>query len=67
MSAKSILRAATSPPKRVRIFDEAAQEWLGLSGEEFLRRYDAGKHSNLIESEENRRIVDLYLLIPFAR
>lgn len=50
-----------------RMFDEAAQEWLGISGEEFLRRYDAGEYADLVESEDNRRIVDLYLMIPFAR
>jgi hypothetical protein len=26
-----------------RFFDEAIQEMLGISGEEFLRRYDAGE------------------------
>ncbi len=50
-----------------RMFDEAAQEWLGITGEEFLRRYDAGEYADLVESEDNRRIVDLYLMIPFAR
>lgn len=50
-----------------RIFDEAAREWLSISGEEFLRRYDAGEYANLVESEDNRRVVDLALLIPFAR
>ena len=50
-----------------RMFDEAAQEWLGITGEEFLRRYDAGEYADLVESEDIRRIVDLYLMIPFAR
>lgn len=49
------------------MFDEAAGEWLGISGEEFLRRSDVGKYAALIESEDNRRTIDLYLLIPFAR
>lgn len=56
-----------TPEEGRRLFDEAAREWLGISGEEFLRRYDAGEYADLVESEDNRRIIDLYLLIPFAR
>jgi hypothetical protein len=50
-----------------RQFDEAARVWLGISGDEFLRRYDEGEYADLVESEDNRRIVDLYLMIPLAR
>ena len=50
-----------------RMFDEAAREWLGISGEEFLLRYDAGEYADMVESEDNRRVIDLYLLRHFAR
>ncbi len=50
-----------------RMFDEAAQEWLGIGGDEFLRRYDAGEYGDMVETEDSRHIVDLDLLIPIAR
>ncbi len=56
-----------SPEDGRRMFDEAAREWLGISGEEFLRRYNAGEYADMVESEDNRRVVDLYLLRHFAR
>lgn len=56
-----------SPEDGRRMFDEAAREWLGISGQEFLRRYDAGEYAEMVESEDNRRVVDLYLLRHFAR
>lgn len=56
-----------SPEEGRRMFDEAAREWAGMSGEEFIRRYEAGEYADMVESEDNRHIVDLVLLIPFAR
>ncbi len=56
-----------SPEDGRRMFDEAARKWLGISGDEFFRRYDAGASADMVESEDNRHVVDLYLLIPFAR
>ncbi len=50
-----------------RMFDEAARARLGISGEEFIRRYEAGEYADMVESEDNRYVVDLVLLIPFAR
>lgn len=46
------------------IFDRACQRQLGISGEEFLRRWDAGDYA---EPEENVNAEFLGLLIPFAR
>jgi len=56
-----------SPDEGRRMFDEVAWEWAGMSGEEFIRRYEAGEYADMIESEDNRYVVDLVLLIPFAR
>ncbi len=56
-----------TPEEGKRQFDEAARAWLGISGEEFLRRYDAGEYAELVESEDNRRVIDLYFMIPLAR
>lgn len=46
------------------IFDRACRRQLGISGEEFLRRWDAGEYA---EPEENVNAEFLGLLIPFAR
>lgn len=56
-----------SPEEGRRMFDEAAREWAGMSGEEFIRRYEAGEYADMVESEDNRYVVDLVLMIPFAR
>ncbi len=56
-----------SPEDGRRMFDEAAREWLGISGEEFIRRYDAGEYADMVETEDNRRVIDLHLLRNFAR
>jgi hypothetical protein len=56
-----------SPEEGRRMFDEAAREWAGMSGEEFIRRYEAGEYADMVESEDNRHIVDLVLMIPLAR
>ncbi len=41
-----------SPEEGRRMFDEAAHEWAGMSGEEFIRRYEAGEYADMVESEE---------------
>jgi hypothetical protein len=30
------------------MFDEAAREWAGMSGEEFIRRYEAGGYADTV-------------------
>lgn len=44
------------------LFDRHARELLGISGEEFLRRYDAGEFDECAEE-----VVELRMLIPFFR
>jgi hypothetical protein len=48
-------------------FDRRARELVGLSGEEFLRRYDRGDYAGIEEDEFGRRVVHLSMLIPFGR
>lgn len=50
-----------------RLFDEMARTWTGMSGEEFIARWEAGEYADLIESEDNRRIIDLIVMIPLGR
>lgn len=51
-----------SREESVRLFDELAQEYLGMSGEEFIRRYRAGE----IEDPDRSDVVMLAIMIPFA-
>lgn len=50
----------------VALFDEQARRSMGMSGEEFLRAWDAGE----IDPDDPRThnaVVHMYMLIPFAR
>ncbi len=48
------------------LFDHQARQALGISGEEFLRRWDAGVY-RANDSDEGRAARRLAMLIPFAR
>jgi hypothetical protein len=47
------------------MFDEEAQRLLGISGEEFVRRYDAGYYDDKPELHE--QVIGLYFMLPFFR
>jgi hypothetical protein len=49
-----------------RLFDYQARQQLGISGEEFLRRWDAGEYARLNDVEFARKVQRLAMLIPFA-
>jgi hypothetical protein len=46
-----------------QLLDEQARKFLGISGEEFLRRYDAGELNDLDRDD----VLRVAMLIPFAR
>ncbi|MEX2238057.1 MAG: hypothetical protein WEB00_11030 [Dehalococcoidia bacterium] len=46
------------------IFEEIAQRELGISGEEFLRRYDAGEYDTKVE---NVAAMNVAINIPLVR
>jgi hypothetical protein len=48
----------------VAFFDRQARKFMGMSGEEFLRRYDEGEFRPSCQSINISRMV---MLIPFAR
>lgn len=48
-------------------FDQEARRVTGLSGEEFIRRYDAGLVIADDTNPEGREVGYLILLIPFGR
>lgn len=48
-------------------FDRQAQRLLGISGEEFLRRYDAGEYAMPQDDRQQRAVMKLAMLAPFGR
>ncbi|HEX9701071.1 MAG TPA: hypothetical protein VGD06_16585 [Acidobacteriota bacterium] len=48
------------------LFDRKAREWLGISGEEFVRRYDAGEYDG-VDCSTKPKLFRLLMLLPFAR
>lgn len=48
-------------------FDRKAREELGISGAEFLRRWDDGEFRPVPDTVEGRKVGRLVMMIPFAR
>ena len=48
-------------------FDAAVRRRMGISGEEFIRRWDAGEYAEIADTEGHRHIMNLAGLIGFAR
>lgn len=56
-----------SPAEGMVFFDQRAQELVGLSGEEFLRQWDAGTYQPTIGPDgEDRKLNRLLMSLPFA-
>jgi hypothetical protein len=51
----------------IAMFDEEARLTTGLSGEEFIRRYDAGEFRDYEDDAEGRELMHLIMLMPFGR
>ncbi|MDQ2651966.1 MAG: hypothetical protein M3Z20_02880 [Chloroflexota bacterium] len=49
------------------LFDREARKALGISGEEFLRRWDAGEFRPIPDTPEGWPIARLVMSIPFVR
>jgi hypothetical protein len=45
------------------LFEKRAQEWLGMSGEEFIRKLKAGE----IEDPDRTDVISLAIMLPFMR
>ena len=56
-------RILTEEEARV-LFDETARRLLGISGEEFVRRYDAGYYDDKPDLHEE--VIELHLMLPFS-
>ena len=49
------------------LFDYQARKQLGISGEEFLARWDAGDYRNIADPATARKVRRLIMLTPFVR
>jgi hypothetical protein len=49
------------------MFDRSVMKTLGISGEEFLHRWDNGEFRDIPDTREGREISGLIMLLPFAR
>ena len=61
------LPSTLSPEQGRELFDHVARRITGLSGHDFLARYDAGEFQSDDDTPEGRDLMYLILLIPFAR
>jgi hypothetical protein len=56
-----------TPEEGHQFFDEQARRRLGISGEEFLRRLDAGEYQDIPDDPKHWPIIELSMLQDFAR
>lgn len=49
------------------LFDAQAREQMGMSGDEFIRRWEAGEFDAVIDGPDHNKLMDLALLMPFGR
>jgi hypothetical protein len=56
-----------TPEEGRAIFDEEARRVKGMSGEEFIRRWEAGEYKEIADSAGYLHIGRLASLIPLAR
>lgn len=56
-----------TPEEGRRIFDTAARKLVGISGDEFIHRWETGEYWGVADDPAHRHIGGLILMIPFAR
>jgi hypothetical protein len=49
------------------LFDREARRIMGMSGAEFLRRYDAGEFADELDGPRHEKLARMVMLIPFGR
>lgn len=55
-----------TPEEAWELFDRQAREWLGISGEEFIRRYNAGEITEE-QLDYDSDVAILAMTIPFVK
>ncbi len=57
-----------TPEEGRKLFDEAARHYLGISGEEFIRKWDAGEFDDPDDrTKHGPEVMSVAMLLPFAR
>jgi hypothetical protein len=54
------------PEEAAELFDQQARKALGISGEEFLRRWDAGEIPPVPDTPKAREFGKLVMLLPWV-
>jgi len=52
-----------SPEESRELFDQAARYYLGISGEEFIRAWEAGEYD---DDPDRPEVMNVVMLLPFA-
>lgn len=47
----------------LQVFDKAARHYLGISAEEFMRRWDAGEFAD----DDRPEVVSVWMMLPLGR
>jgi hypothetical protein len=55
-----------TPQEATEIYDRVARKWMGVSGAEFLQRWDAGEWDG-VDLDDVPGLVELWVLMPFGR
>ena len=53
-----------TPEESRELFDRMARDYLNMSGDEFLRRWDAGEYA---EGRQEPRVETMAILLPLVR
>jgi hypothetical protein len=61
------IHLVTTAEEAWEIFDDSAQYELGITGEEFLRRWDSGEYWPVPDDSEGRKIGRVAMLISIVR
>lgn len=56
-----------TPEEARALFDRRARQLLRISGEEFLRRWDAGEYRPVRDDVDGHKVGELFMMLPFAR
>jgi hypothetical protein len=61
------IHLVTTREEAWKLFDQDARRELGISGEEFLRRWDNGEYQDIQDDREGWKVMRVAFLIPTVR
>jgi hypothetical protein len=56
-----------TPEEWYAMYDAAAREWMGISAEEFIARWNAGEYDAVYDTESHPYITELVFMMPGDR